>query len=680
MNWTIEFFILNMSEKINSIEAIDSLWQILRDLGNIVFIFLIIYAAISLILGSDRNAKDLLPRIIIVALMVNFSLFATQFIIDTSNVFALQIYENISVSGVGDSASVNVSNAIANQVDLSSLNSEAGLESIRDSTDSNTMISILFALSTVVVGILGFVFAAFAALITIRFFVLIFIMIASPIGFIAFALPGNNFGETWFDYLISQSFFAPALMLMLYLTLYLGKSMKGDLFSGDLADAIISPSGNIDILIFYVLMVGMLIGSLIVAQRMGAVGADKTVSVGKSLGGAVSAGAAGVTAGGAAYLGRTSAGRGGRRLADSERFKRWEEGEEGKIKQYLGQQIRRAGEATAGSSFDVRNTSAVEGGGEFNRREGGFDEAVQDQEEFRQQRKESLEELSPKEKEEAAKAKSKKQQKQDAVKKQKEKLDDRKDAIDENVKRDKEPLEEQIDDLKESLDNRESDYKEEKDELDSELSKVEGAIEERDRLRERLSEAQDNNNKKLQKQLLDQWDSLSDEITTTTSGVSDLDDLESKKGSLENEKQTAKQDFKNHKSRYEAEIESREDKIDDLESKAEDQKKSIDLSKKQLDDELENFEERMDKIIEVGKRRGEGYTETMVEQQSTLDNMVSYTKGVTKKIKDGSFELPDEDELPRSAKTTKTQGNRAMAMEEFDNLSDEKQEEISKKL
>ena len=88
----------------------------------------------------------------------------------------------------------------------------------------------------------------------------------------------------------------------------------------------------------------------------------------------------------------------------------------------------------------------------------------------------------------------------------------------------------------------------------------------------------------------------------------------------------------------------------------------------------------MDKIIEVGKQRGEDYTEAMVKQQSTLDSMVSYTKGVTKKIKDGSFELPDEDELPRSAKTTKTQGNRQMAMEEFDNLSDEKQEEISKKL
>jgi hypothetical protein len=409
MNWTIEFFILDMSTYINDIEAVDSLWQILRDLGNIVFIFLILYAAISIILGSDRNAKEILPRVIVVALLVNFSLFATQFIVDTSNVFALQIYENIDVSGVDSSSAVNISNAIMNQTNLTTLSSGEGLTAIQESTSEDFMLTTLFLISAVVMGIVGFVFAAFAALITIRFFVLMLLMIGSPLIFIGFALPNVSFGEDWFEWLISQSFFAPAMMLMLYITLVLGKSMKeSDLFAGsNLAEAITEIEGNIDILIFYALMIGMLIASLLVAKRMGAVGADKTVSTGKSISdwgrAKVTSGAAGATAGTAAYAGRTSFGRGGRAIADSERLKRYES--EGGFKGYLAQQARRAGEATAGSSFDVRNTSAVEGGGDFNRREGGFDEAIQDQKEFRDQREESIRELSPDEKEKAEKAK-----------------------------------------------------------------------------------------------------------------------------------------------------------------------------------------------------------------------------------------------------------------------------------
>lgn len=395
MNWTIEFLILNMSEKINQITAIESLWAILRDLGNIVFIFLILYAAISTILNSNEHGvKELLPRIVVVALLVNFSLFFTQLIIDISNVFTIQIYENISVSGIGDGSSVNISNAIAGQLNLSTIMGD-GVTEWFGGDWGNARVAMFRAIGAGVVGLLGFIFLAFSALITIRFFVLILLMIASPIAFIAFALPDTNFGETWMSYLISQSFFAPAMMLMLYITLYLGKNMKeGEAFSdGNLGKAITEPSGNIDILIFYALMIGMLLASLIVARRMGAAGADKVAEYGKSAGVYVG----GSAAGGAAYAGRITAGRAGRYIANRKDLKQAEA--EGGIKGYLAQQTRRAGEATAGSSFDLRNTSAVDGTSGAGYREGGFDEAVQDQKEFREERRRSIEELDQEEEE-----------------------------------------------------------------------------------------------------------------------------------------------------------------------------------------------------------------------------------------------------------------------------------------
>jgi len=406
MNWTIEFLILNMSEKINQITAIDSLWQILRDLGNIIFIFLILYAAISTILGSNEHSvRKLLPRIIVVALLVNFSLFVTQIVIDTSNVFALQIYENISVSGVGDGSSVNISNAIAGQLNLSTIMGDSATEWFSGDFE-NGRVAVLRAIGTAVVGILGFIFLAFAALITIRFFVLILVMIASPIAFIAFALPDVEFGETWMNYLISQSFFAPAMMLMLYLTLYLGKSMKssGAFADGDISKAISEPSGNIDILIFYALMVGMLLASLIVARRIGAVGADKAI---------------GGTAAAYGWAGRQTIGRAGNAIRNNRYLKeKATDKDASAVSRYLAQKTLKGGQKTADASFDVRNTgvaSAVdkEGGSldsSFGQRDDGYKGIREEQREFLREQRKDLEEMTPAEKERAAKAKAKKKE------------------------------------------------------------------------------------------------------------------------------------------------------------------------------------------------------------------------------------------------------------------------------
>lgn len=555
MNWTIEFFILNMSEKINQITAIDSLWQILRDLGNIVFIFLILYAAISTILDSNEyGIKKLLPRIIVVALLVNFSLFFTQLIIDISNVFAIQIYENVSVSGVGDGSSVNISNAIAGQLNLSTIMGDGATEWFGGGGE-NMKIAMFRAIGAGVVGILGFIFLAFSALITIRFFVLILLMIASPIAFVAFALPDNDFGETWMNYLVSQSFFAPAMMLMLYITLYLGKNMKeSEAFSdGNISAAITEPSGNIDILIFYALMIGMLLASLIVARRMGAVGADKAVDYGKSAGGSVGGYVGGSVAGGAAWAGRTTAGRAGRKIADNERLKNAE-----KRGSWLAQQARRAGEATAGTSFDVRNTNAIGSDAGAGYREGGYDEAVQDQIDFREERKKSIEELSPEEKETVQYAKARVSQA-------------------EGVQED----------------------------IDEKISDVDSAINNRNELQNKAAKAIDNENYGVLKNVRKQQDKLVEE----TDGVDRLDDLE--------------------------DLDGRKDYFEDL--------------KKGVKEQKEEFEE----MAEIGQNRGEEYVETMMEQQSALDGIYSafgtdYTKT-----------------------TTKTKGNRRMAVDNIENIDDQ---------
>ncbi|MDA8597083.1 hypothetical protein N9L26_01960, partial [Candidatus Pacebacteria bacterium] len=85
--------------------AIDSLWTVIRDLFNILFILGLIWIGFQTILtvnGSDY--KKQLAYLIAAALLINFSLFGAKLIVDIANLSATQIYGQITAEL--DSASV----------------------------------------------------------------------------------------------------------------------------------------------------------------------------------------------------------------------------------------------------------------------------------------------------------------------------------------------------------------------------------------------------------------------------------------------------------------------------------------------------------------------------------------------------------------------------------------------
>lgn len=77
---------------------IASSWEIVRDLSNIFFILVLLYVAIKLILGlGGHDTKKMIVQVIIMALLINFSMFFTKIIIDSSNILALVFYNKINV-------------------------------------------------------------------------------------------------------------------------------------------------------------------------------------------------------------------------------------------------------------------------------------------------------------------------------------------------------------------------------------------------------------------------------------------------------------------------------------------------------------------------------------------------------------------------------------------------------
>ena len=70
-------------------------WGIVRDLSNIFFILALLYIAIQTILGMGHETKKMIVHVIIMALLINFSMFFTKVVIDSSNVLALIFYNKI---------------------------------------------------------------------------------------------------------------------------------------------------------------------------------------------------------------------------------------------------------------------------------------------------------------------------------------------------------------------------------------------------------------------------------------------------------------------------------------------------------------------------------------------------------------------------------------------------------
>src|SRR3989344_3864914 len=72
--------------------VIDEIWKMVRDMFNLLFIFGIIFVGFKLILGTDENgAKRTLGTIIIAALLINFSLYATKVVVDFGNIMASEM-------------------------------------------------------------------------------------------------------------------------------------------------------------------------------------------------------------------------------------------------------------------------------------------------------------------------------------------------------------------------------------------------------------------------------------------------------------------------------------------------------------------------------------------------------------------------------------------------------------
>ncbi|MHB1330640.1 MAG: TrbL/VirB6 family protein [Minisyncoccota bacterium] len=349
LNATVYYTIIQMAQTFTDVTAINTAWTVLRDLANMTFIFVILFASIQLIIGQGKDTQRLIVNMIIAAILINFSLFFTKVIIDVANLLALTFYSAIAPGATNEFATAGMANAIMDSLKVTTLYQASG-----DINGANVLT--IAIMSSIVFLVTAFVFFAISIMLIIRYVVLIFLLILSPLMFVSMILPKlQGYTKKWWDALIGQAFFAPVYFLLTWVTVVVVRGISDSTFSatGSFADALNGLSGSIPILINFIVIIVFLVASLVIAKGISNQAGPQVADLTKW--------AMGAASGAAGMAGRKSIGRLGAKfddnkklLANAEESKSWGTRATSRLALY-------AGKKAASGTFDIRNAAVPTG-------------------------------------------------------------------------------------------------------------------------------------------------------------------------------------------------------------------------------------------------------------------------------------------------------------------------------
>lgn len=221
-------------------------WGVVRDFCNMFFIFILLYIAFGTILNLHSvKTKEMIINVVIIGLLINFSLFATQVIIDASNILTRVFYNSESITvgpkvdGViqdqrGSQGEIKLSEALVSKINPQKLILQAEkAENIQTNQlvgqikkENNGISATTFILVTIlasIVNIVGIITFLFSALIFIsRVIGLWLAMIFAPLAFFSYTVPALQDVEMvgwkkWWPDTLKMAFLAPVFVFFIYL-------------------------------------------------------------------------------------------------------------------------------------------------------------------------------------------------------------------------------------------------------------------------------------------------------------------------------------------------------------------------------------------------------------------------------------------------------------------------------
>lgn len=287
--------------------------QLLANLCNMLYIFVLIYIAIKAMFGSS-NTRNLLVKLVIAALLTNFGLVLAGVVIDFAQVIMYTVWDGIK----GSSGSFAPGSKILDQLQeslgagraISQIDSFFG-EALKFLTMSITQII------TEIIKIAGLIVMSLALVVTlisltlilmIRIFALWILLILTPVAFLFSILPQTEkYWNQWLENLTKYAFTGPILIFFLWLALKLSATLNRGNVGADRSNALaglgnvgnIQSSGdlkyifydfvaqNISIIFEMSVVVVTIWGGILIANKFGIKGAknlDALIGYTKQLG------------------------------------------------------------------------------------------------------------------------------------------------------------------------------------------------------------------------------------------------------------------------------------------------------------------------------------------------------------------------------------------------------------
>jgi hypothetical protein len=349
--------LLTLSSDMYDKDFIGKIWRIVRDFANIFFILILLYAALQLILNLGHDAKKIVVGVIVVALLVNFSLFFTRVVIDASNVVGLIFYNRIKTDNVPNKpisqrGEKDISGALVSRFNINNfftsttVQQATGGQKKMDERVSLAMMTIY----AVVIFPLAYAFIVVGLAFLGRMVMLMILMMMAPLAFVTGAVPSWREVKTigfkdWLHKLLQTSFMAAVFMFILYIV--------SEILAANIFSDVASNQGIAALLIglfvpAVVIIMLLLKGAKYAQEASGDLAGKIAGGVGKMAMGFVG----GTLLGAAAVAGRATVGRAGHAAANSQWARRWERSGFGG--EFVMDRLKKVG----GASFDVRATKA----------------------------------------------------------------------------------------------------------------------------------------------------------------------------------------------------------------------------------------------------------------------------------------------------------------------------------
>ncbi|MBT4349467.1 hypothetical protein HOD19_01655 [bacterium] len=287
-----ELLILPIIAQFNNfteIKGVQQGWTALRDLANMFFIIVLLIMSFATILKIEAYGyKQVLKKLIIMAILVNFSKTITAFIIDFFQLIMLTF-----VATWKDVAAGNITVALGLQ-DIVSFDNDVS-ESGKTIHEADIVVAYLLAgIFLIVTCIVVF---AFIILLVARIVVLWILVVMSPLAFFANSFPATKkYFDQWLSAFSKELIVGPVLAFFLWLSFTIvgpgnidSEFDRSDSESKDVEEIDVPDTGGLTKAtkpmntLKYIMGIAMLIGSLKVTQSIGGTAAGMgTAAAGKA--------------------------------------------------------------------------------------------------------------------------------------------------------------------------------------------------------------------------------------------------------------------------------------------------------------------------------------------------------------------------------------------------------------